>query len=166
MDRAKRIMSTLLLNNSDSIWDIDRGRLAEAIESWFYREKKRDDPVRYTTVEEQRNLRLQIIGELLGRDVSDPLTSFKEPSATQSGNMSLVEARALRTFIDRMSFDIHGEVKAEYQAQSKVMLDEKEREWKAAESERQRLSDIGQVDRFGDFQIYLPDLQPASASVA
>ncbi len=155
MRRAKSIMGMLLLNNNEATWDIDRGRLALAVEGWFPRDKKRDDPVRYTSVEEQRSLRLQVIGELLGRGANNPLTSFKEASSQEPDNMALVEARALQTFIARMSFDVHDEVKAEYQIQSKVMLDEKEREF---ESERLRMEAIGQVEGFDDILLNLPDL--------
>ncbi len=161
MDRAKAIMGTLLLNNQDALWEIDRTRLALTIESWFPREKKRDDPVRYTTVEEQRELRLTVIGNLFGRGANNPLTSFKVPTADEPDNMALTEAKALAVFIQRMSLDVHGEVKDEYYRVSKEMLDDKEREWKIAEAERQRLESLGQVDGFGDIQLLLPDLLPS-----
>ena len=166
MKRAKSIMSFQLVNNKDAAYDVDRGKLAGTIESWFPREKKRDDPVRYTTVEEQRDLRLKVVGDLLGRGANNPLTSFNPQSGDEPNNMGLVEAVALQKFVRFMSFDVHDEVKAEYQARSRVMLDEKEREFKAAESERRRMEAIGQVDGFGDIQLYLSNLQPASTSAA
>ncbi len=156
MDRAKRIMANYLQGHADDAWDVNRHSLAADIESWFVRPKKKDNPANYITVEEQRDLRLAIIGALLDRENKNPLTSFNEPDAEHPGNMTLIEARALRTFINRASLDVHAEVKVAYESNVGAMLSAKEKAIKAAEEDRRRLSQFGQVDRFGDLQLYLP----------
>ena len=151
-------MANYLQGHASDAWDVDRSGLAAYIEAWFPRPKKKDNPASYITVEEQRDLRLAVIGALLGREPGTPLTSFKEPDGEHLGNMTLVEARALRTFINRASLDVHGEVKAEYDRRALEMLHAKEKE-----AERQRMAKLGEVDRFGDVQLFLPVMQSTGA---
>ena len=162
MERAKRIMSYYLIGHAEDTWDTSRSALVQSVDEWFKRPLKRNDPLKYVSVEEQRFLRLKIIGDLLGREEQHSLASFAQqdkPGKMSSDNLDLVEARALRTFIDRASLDVHAEVKAEYERLAKELILGKE-------LERQRAEELGKVDESGDVQLYLPELRETVASSA
>ena len=157
-------MANYLLGHASDAWDCDRTALAASCEAWFKRPLKRENPGKYITVDEQRRLRLKIIGELLGRDAGSPLASFlpiDHPEKGSLDNMNLVEARALRTFIDRASLEVHAEVIAEYDRQVRELLNAKE-----TAAQRVGVAQLGKVDRHGDVQLFLPELQSASPGPA
>lgn len=116
MNRAKQQMQVKLFQSSNHIWQVKPSSIAARVENnLFVRPTRRNGRGGYVTIEEHRQLRLDITSELLGRET--PLTSYYD--------LSPDECRALAMFLADMPLDIIDEVWQEYSDRAFKMIDYK-----------------------------------------